>query len=157
MLGVPLWSALSAMVIISLALKDGSKARAALILLTDWIVCTLLALATGSQYLWHLLILIDFIAALVLLLIPTSRWNAAIGFMYVVEILAHCALGISGETAASRYHYWYTLHYLAWTQAALMLGWIVYDGGRQVYSNHCRHLRGLPSVSEMLIRMGQRP
>lgn len=150
----PLWSVLCALLIIALAMRDDCMARAALVLLANWCANTMLATATGDQFLWPCMILTDAISALILLWLPLTKWQAAIALTYVVEIIAHSAYGLTSEGVRATWNYYWTLFYIAWAQAGILLLWSSVDGAKSAW--RARRLRhSILSVPSMFTRSGE--
>lgn len=135
-----LWLFLALLFGVACVLRNARMSWAAFILLADWALCTVAANVAEDQFIWPVLAAIDYTAALLLIVIAPGRWSAALAASYVVEGMAHVAFGLSAQGDLQRYAYWYTLHYVAWGQAWLIVAWGGLSGGKKLrgYNHHRR-------------------
>ena len=147
MLGIPLWSILTACTAAALMIGDRRLIRGALALLANWCVLTAAATLTGDQYNVPLNMSVDWLTVW-LGFAPATRlpqvliaMTFAVGMMFHADHLLKLFLGTPIEEL--RVSYWWRFHYLAWGQAALLLGWAGHAGRLSVV----RAARGLRHVS----------
>lgn len=111
-------------------LRQSCACGAAVLLLANWAANTLLADWTGTQFCWPAMSGIDFLTGCTLLAGHCPPVRLAIVALLAVELIAHSGFGFSNEGPWAQYYYWWTLHYTAWAQAWLVMGWIGFDGGK---------------------------
>lgn len=114
-----------------------------LVLLANWVINTGVAQWTGQNYPWPWFLSVDYLSGLVLLIVAgrPTLWQAIVTALFAIECVAHGAFGLTRQTAWTEYYYWYTLHYIAWSQFWIVTGWGICElAGRRL-----RHARGTPS------------
>jgi hypothetical protein len=134
MFGVPLWSVLSACVVAALLLRDGRMIRGSLALLANWCVLTAAYQLTGDQYNVPLNMTVDW-ATIWIGFAPATQLPQVFmamlfgtGMIFHADHLLKLWLGVPLEQLKAPY--WWRFHYLAWGQAALVIGWECHGGGR---------------------------
>ena len=150
MFGIPLWSVLSSCAGIAILLGDLRMIRGALALLANWCVLAGAYQLTGEQYNVPLNMSVDW-ATIWIGFAPAKQLpqvlmviSFGIGMMFHADHLLKHAFGVPLEKLITPY--WWRFHWLAWTQAALMIGWECHGSGRYLFRIISRH-RGLSSVS----------
>jgi hypothetical protein len=153
MLGLPLWAALCALLLIAVAMRQKAMAWTAFCLLANWGLNTALARLTGTQFNWLAMGVVDYVTAIAILTPPLSRWQILIVATYALELIAHAAFAFTDGGLRAQIRYWWTMHYVCWGQAMIVAGW---EGGRayQVARDRLRRGRGLFLVSPLPARMG---
>ena len=152
MLPLPIWSVLITGFAIGLALRDLNIIRSAGVLLTNWIVLTTFATYTGDQFYIPVTALVDYVSMWALFLPPRSRGSVALVLTYAVEIVFHVTaatrLLLGSPEVNVHWDYWWQLHYVAWTQAFLLIGWGAINGGRRLGRPGNHFLRGMHPVAK---------
>lgn len=128
--------------------------RTALTMLLNWAACSGIVLWLEDQAPWQWFALFDAMAAIIVTIRPASKAQAAIGAIYVAEIVAHSGYGIAGILGRHPDVYFYLgeLDKLAFFQVLLLGGWASGRGLRSL-ARHWIQRRRLPSGSAYLARM----
>lgn len=103
---------------------DWQLARAALVVLVNWVLGTVFVLATGITDGWWFNIPIDLLAAAAIFHRLAGRWQAALAATYLVQLAGHAFYGwmaMRGDAAPWAYYGWLTA--IAWLQLLLIGGW----------------------------------
>lgn len=114
-----------------------AMARTWLAIAGNWAVNTLFVLTTGDATPWLWFAAVDAATAAIILRHPAGRMQAAIGWIYVSQIIAHFVFGIRGDVAAG-YDYWLLLTRLAWVQLFILGGWSIGRWGKAARSHRLR-------------------
>lgn len=104
-------------------------AGTAAILLLNWLACTVYVARSGVDYPWWAFATFDYAAGFVILALlrsPPTAWQASVGLIYALELVAHAAQVINGNPTAV-YYGWHLLRYAAWAQVALVFAWGGYE------------------------------
>lgn len=109
----------------AIALRNWQMLGAASILLLNWRVNTTVVEWSQQAYPWSWFLCTDYISGLVVLLVALkpSLWQAIITALFALECIAHGSFGLTKETAWTVYYYWWTLHYVAWSQFWIVTFW----------------------------------
>lgn len=149
MFGVPLWSVLTACVAASWFIGDKAMIRGAVALLANWCILTLCASMTGDQYNVPLNMSVDWLTIWVGFA-PAKQLpqmlmaiSFGIGMMFHADHLFKLCIGVPLEQLKAPY--WWRFHYLAWAQAAFMIGWAGHGGGR-VFLRNISRSRGVHHI-----------
>ncbi len=130
----------------AISLRSRQMLRVSLAMFGNWILNTGFVLATGNYTPWLWFAATDFIAAAIVLREPAGRWQGAIGWTYIAQILMHFVFGmmqVIGKNPDGD-AYLDTLTAVAVAQMALVTLWGIGGGLRAV---HSRLLRGRPHRS----------
>lgn len=135
-------------------LRNWRMMGAAGILLANWAINTSVVNWTGQSYPWAWFLCVDYLSGMVILIVSgkPTLWQALIAALFAFECIAHGAFGIKGRTIWTEYYYWYTLHYVAWSQFWIVTSW----GLCEIAGRRVGHARGAPS-SVAGVERGQRP
>jgi len=147
---IPFASTLLACVVMAAVLRDRRMIRAAVALFANWAVLSFAYMATGDQYNVPLNMSVDWVT-IWLGFAPATQFpqvlmafTFGIGMMFHADHLFKLCIGVPFEQLKAPY--WWRFHYLAWGQAALMIGWVGHGGGRFLLRNFSR-ASGLSPVS----------
>lgn len=105
--------------------------RTAVALICAWLAAVVIAVTTGRYDMWLAFIVIDAVAAWVVLAHPSSRPQAIIGLIFVIQISTHLAYALVGSAVAQSMY----LDMLAaggWLQIATLAWGAIYGGGRKI-------------------------
>lgn len=139
----PLPTCLLVASIFGAVLRNARMSGTALILLGNWAINTAVCQWTGQNYPWPWFLSVDYLSGLVVLFVAgkPTLWQAIVTALFALECVAHGAFGLTRITPWTEYYYWYSLHYIAWTQFWAVTGWGLCDlAGRRL-----GRARGAPS------------
>ena len=142
-------SCLLAVIGFAVVLRKPRMFGTAAVLLANWVVNTGVVSWTGESYPWAWFLCTDYLSGMVLLMVAgkPTLWQVLIAALFALECIAHGIFGAKGRTAWTEYYYWYTLHYVAWSQLWAVTSWGLYE----VAGRGLRHVRGAPpSVAGMV-------
>lgn len=127
-------------VAVTLALRHGSPGlrRTAIALAANYVAVLVAQAVTYSYAPWVIFIIADTLAALVVLQHPASRVQAAIGGIYVLQIITHVAFGAGGPYHDTRL-YLDLLAFGGGCQLLILATGAFHDRGRKVAG--ARHRR----------------
>lgn len=103
--------------------------RVSLAMLGNWAVNSAFVASTGDFAPWLWFACIDFITALVILRNPAGKWQSAIGWVYIAQIVMHFCFAATNNPDGI-YPYWLWLTRLAWVQIILVAAWGIGGGLR---------------------------
>lgn len=115
--------------------------RTVLAITGNWLINSAFVLATGAYTPWLWFACIDAITAAIILARPAGKWQAAIGWVFIAQIVVHFMYWIADRPEAA-YDYWLMLTRLAWLQIALVVLWGGIMGGKRSYSAWVRRRSG---------------
>lgn len=129
-------------------LRNPRMAGTAIILFANWAINTAVCEWAGQHYPWPWFLSIDYLSGLVVLFVAgkPTLWQAIVTALFALECVAHGAFGLTRITPWTEYYYWYSLHYIAWSQFWIVTGWGLYDLARRGF-RHDR--RAPPSLADM--------
>jgi hypothetical protein len=129
--------ALIGVALLTLSLAHPPMTRTYAAILGNWVANTGFVLLSGNPTapLWFAAT--DVAAAAIILRHPAGRVQAAIGWVYVAQIIAHFVFLVRADEAAA-YDYWLLLTRLAWVQLLLLGGWGIGRWGKTVRSRVLR-------------------
>ncbi|GGO96600.1 hypothetical protein [Stakelama pacifica] len=141
---------LLAMCIASVLKHRRARTAAAFALLLNWGMNTAAVKVAGNDFPVPIWMITDYLAGLFIFCFwwgaeRRSNWNVAIIATYAAMLVCHGGFLQSDGGAWARYHYWWTLYYLAWSQVFITGGWIVADG----IADRRRARRGLASAASL--------
>jgi len=145
---MPLWLCLGLLIIACIVFRAYQPAFATVALLVNWGICAFVSKVLGYQFNYMLLSSIDVATAAVLLFLPHSKWPLLLVFTYVAALCAHAFFALVGPNPYSEHHYWWAMHYVAWSQFWIALAWGSYDTGRRIVGRGDNR-RGLDTVDNL--------
>lgn len=132
--------ALSLLAIGSFLTGDRCVTAAALALLANWLLNTIVAWATDDPYPFGLFLGVDYLtgtfmlAGLSLVCGRIALVGIVLALTYALQCVLHAAYGLSDQGEWAQYRYWWALFYIAVGQMLIVFGWGAYELAR-------RHLR----------------
>lgn len=130
-------AALLLMAFLVLPVASGAMTRTWLAIIANWTVNTLFVILSGDPVAWAWFAMADAVTAAVILRHPAGRMQAAIGWVYIAQIIVHFTFAIRGD-AAGEYDYWLLLTRLAWVQLIILGGWSIGRWGKVARSHVLR-------------------
>ena len=127
-----------------------SMRRTAYVLIGNWLACMAAVALTGSLAPWPLFIVIDAVAAWVVLQSPSTRPQAVIGCIYIIQFTVHLAYALVGSGPATGL-YLNMLSGGGWLQIAVLAGGAIYGQGKRRAA-----LRGMGVAGAHNIAVGPR-
>jgi hypothetical protein len=118
--------------------------RTATAVLGNWIVNTAFVIVTGIHDPASWFIVTDALSARIVLHQPAARAQAAIGAVYMAQILMHCVYLVS-DPAIAEPRYWQVLIALAFVQLIVLGGWTI---GHHWRRSHRRGGRGVAGLAD---------
>lgn len=128
---------LAVVALLALSLAHPPMTRTCLAIVGNWLANAGFVLLSGDHVAAWWFALADLTAAAVILRHPAGRVQAAIGWVYVAQIIAHFVFIVRAEEAAA-YDYWLLLTRLAWLQILLLGGWTIGRWGKTARSHVLR-------------------
>lgn len=128
---------LGAVAFLALALAHPPMTRTCLAIVGNWLLNTGFVLLSGNPTAAWWFAAVDIAAAAIVLRHPAGRVQAAIGWVYVAQIIAHFVFIVRADEAAA-YDYWLLLTRLAWLQLLLLGGWSIGRWGKIARSRAVR-------------------
>lgn len=132
--------------VLSLTLAHPPMTRTCLAIVGNWALNTGFVMLSGNPTAAWWFAAVDIAAAAVVLRHPAGRVQAAIGWVYVAQIIAHFVFIVRADEAAA-YDYWLLLTRLAWLQLLLLGGWAVGRWGKIARSRAVRRRAELAGLS----------
>lgn len=111
--------------------------RTSLAMFGNWAVNTAFVSATGLYSPWFWFACVDFATAAIILKNPAGKWQSAIGWVYIAQIVLHFTYWWAANPDAE-YEYWLWLTRLAWAQIGLVVLWGGSGGARRAYNHWFR-------------------
>jgi len=107
--------------------------RTILTIFANWIACEGYVLYTGDPTPWVWFAAVDTIACLIILRQPAGKWQAAIGAIYLGQVIVSFVFGarniLYGANPYTTYDYWLMLTRLGWLHFICFAGWTLHHGG----------------------------
>jgi hypothetical protein len=132
--GVQLWQFLAALNVAACIAGNWRLLRVSLTLLGNWCVLTFYASVTGDQFNVAVNAAVDYVCVFSVLPI-CNRWQAAFVITWAVAMTFHALYAAArafNPVHADMIRYWWRFHYLAWSQALLVLLWLSEMGFRYI-------------------------
>lgn len=128
---------------IAAVLRNWRMLGTAAVLLLNWAINTTVCQWSGQNYPWPWFLSVDYLSGLVVLFVvgKPTLWQAIVTALFAIECVAHGAFGLTRITPWTEYYYWYSLHYIAWSQFWIVTGWSLCD----VAGRRLGRARGTPS------------
>lgn len=110
-------------------MRDARLAGTSAILLTNWLLCTVVVAQTGDAYPWTWFFAVDYLSAFTILALlgKPTRWQSGVGMIYAGQLVCHAARGMYLHSAAALYYGYYVLKWASWAQVAIIAAWGAYE------------------------------